>query len=398
MIKILRIKERGTIVIKGNKKEPKFLILLMRDTPDANTSQGTRAIAIFNEVRKIIPESYIILKKGEEEIQNNNYILIKPTISLNGRARLLREVLFIIQMTFFICQFIERKNITAIYLRGYHTILLFPYLKIKGIKILLDYHGRYDLELIEVQRFLRALLVKICDSIILRLSDKIFAVSAGIIEQIPHYKNKTLLLPNSVDIDAIQKTEGKIDMNIPADTTIIGFIGNWESFMKIEDICDSIKNNPKSFIAVIVGWGYNANNIIKKYSPNKNIIFTGRIYQKAAYSYLKLMDICIIPYSKNDLHSQYKDFFSAKKTKEYLAAGKPIIVAEVSGREQFLVNGINCLTYNPGDSEDLLKKILFLKENPMIAKKMGENNLELAKEFSWSKIVSDSGLIQEIIS
>ena len=72
MIKILRIKERGTIVIKGNKKEPKFLILLMRDTPDANTSQGTRAIAIFNEVRKIIPESYIILKKGEEEIQNNN--------------------------------------------------------------------------------------------------------------------------------------------------------------------------------------------------------------------------------------------------------------------------------------------------------------------------------------
>ena len=84
---------------------------------------------------------------------------------------------------------------------------------------------------------------------------------------------------------------------------------------------------------------------------------------------------------------------SARKTFEYLAAGKPIIVSNVVGREGFLIEGKNCITYEPENPKDLAEKIKKLLNNNELKKQMQNNNTKLAKKYSWKRNIERSGLV-----
>lgn len=56
------------------------------------------------------------------------------------------------------------------------------------------------------------------------------------------------------------------------------------------------------------------------------------------------------------------------------AAKKPIIITKSKNISEFLTDGKNGLTFNNNDHMDLARKIMYLKKNPQIAKKLGESN------------------------
>jgi len=375
---------------------PRILITLMGLSPEENGAQATRTISLLNVIQNEFPETYLTMKEGIRSTQDQNYHLIQPLIPLGGRLPLLKEIFFRIQMTLSIIRFIRQKEITSIIIRGYDTILFIPYLKLRNIKIFHDFHGRYDLELIQNNRHLRALFVKICNRIILHYADRILVVSRGTQAQIPEHHHKCLLLQNGVDIRKIEDARNREPViYLPQNNYVVGFIGNWESFMNIEDICDAVKSR-SDITALIIGRGYRFEEVTSRYSACQNIIFTGNINQEQAYATLNQADVCIIPYDKNDTHSRYKNFFSSRKTKEYLALGKPIIVSDTIGREQYLTEGRNCLTYKSRNPEDLARKITILKNNPALAEEMSKNNTELARQFTWKKVIQDSGILSEL--
>jgi len=384
-------------MIDMNRKNfPKVLILLMDYSPEDNGAQATRAISLFNQIKKCFPDTYLMMREGDKPCLEIGYNLIQPWVPIKGKLVLLKGILFRIQMMLSIIKFAHKMKVTSVILRGYDTIVLFPFLKFQKIKILYDFHGRYNLELIQQGRYIRGIFVIICDKIILKLADKILVVSEGIQAQIPEQQQKCLYLQNGVDVQKVEDAKYRRPViEIPDSEYIVGFIGNWEQVMKIDDICSAVENIDNTS-ALIIGQGYNAGDILSKYKSNKKIIFTGRINQNDALHLLHRMNVCIIPYDKGHYMSKIKNFFSNRKIYEYISAGKPIIISNIEAKPRFLIDNINCLTYESGDVRDLARKISQIKNNPSLAEKMSKNNLELAKNYTWESIVKDSGILNEL--
>jgi glycosyltransferase involved in cell wall biosynthesis len=103
-----------------------------------------------------------------------------------------------------------------------------------------------------------------------------------------------------------------------------------------------------------------------------------------------------VPYNSKWANSKIKNFFSARKVKEYLAAGKPVIMPDVIGREDFLEPNKNVLLYQPGNTNDMADKIKAVLSNRDLYDNISKSNLELSKQFSWERIVERSGLLDVI--
>jgi len=65
---------------------------------------------------------------------------------------------------------------------------------------------------------------------------------------------------------------------------------------------------------------------------------------------------------------------------ETLAMGLPYVTAKTSAVAEILTDGENCLFVNPADPKDLAEKILMLKNNSDLMKKIGDNGYELYKQ------------------
>lgn len=392
--------QSSATVIQVNKvQSPRILILLMNYSPEDRGAQATRAVALHKEIRTYFPHTYLMMDEGEKPCSDKDYYLLRPVISWKGKYRainILKYLISKIQMTMVILRFVRQKKITSVILRGFDTVLLYPFLKIKKVKTFCDFHGRYHLELRELNECGLAALVNTCDKIILNLADRILVVSEGIQSQIPKYRHKCLPLENGVDIDMIEDVRDRVPpITLPDSKYIVGFIGNWEQFLIMDDIFNAVASVDDT-ISLVIGKGYDAERIFSSYNDSAKHIFTGRLDQKDVFCLLHKMDVCVIPYDKGFYMSNIKNFFSNRKIYEYLSAGKPIIVSDIKGKPEFLVEKSNCLMYESGNPKDLAEKITYLKNNPEIADEMGKNNRELAKKFTWKNLIKNSGILHEL--
>jgi glycosyltransferase involved in cell wall biosynthesis len=232
----------------------------------------------------------------KKEIELDNLIQVKPLVNIEGKFVLLKGMLYRLQLTLFAFKFAITHHVDFAILRGYDSIMLLVLLKMIGVKVYSDFHGKYDLELTQRGKHLRSFVVKFIDSLTLKLSNRMIVVSEGIESQIQEYKNKCILIPNGVDIQKIDAAISKTpEFDFKGYKKIVGFVGNWESFMKVEDMCQAAEYVP-DVLFVIVGEGFNAFTLMEKYSVNRNVIFAGKKPQKEALSIMHMFDICILPY------------------------------------------------------------------------------------------------------
>ncbi|HJH25575.1 MAG TPA: hypothetical protein C5S37_02120 [Methanophagales archaeon] len=212
-------------------------------------------------------------------------------------------------------------------------------------------------------------------------------------------KKRVLYLPNGVDtksfsINLSSETEQETILNkhcIPGNKKLVGFVGHNIIEFKIEDLLKCAEYINSDSHILIIGGGFNS--FSKEYKKS-NITFTGPISHEDAIKLVKLIKICVIPYNTEWWPSNIYDYYRARKTFEYLAAGKPIVIADVKGRENILKVNENVLLYEPSNYRELANKINFLLENEDIAIKMGENNKKLAENFDWEQLLVNSGLIE----
>ncbi len=287
--------------------------------------------------------------------------------------------------------------------RGCDMILFSIISKIVGRKIIYDFHGYRYKEELSMGRKLISDLTKICDIILIQLADYILVVSEGVKNELSEkHKKKAILLPNGVDpkllqykptVDEITFLSNKYDIHL--NKKIVGFVGNWEYRVKIEDILNA-KKYLSNVQVLIVGEGHNYTELCKKYLDS-DIIFTGRVKHEEAIKLMGIMDLCVIPYNKESA-SLNKDFYSARKTKEYILLNKPIIASNVDSRESLLKEYENTLLYEPGNEIDLAQKIKLLLGDKCLLARMNEYNNELATKITWDYYVKNSKLIDIITS
>ena len=81
---------------------------------------------------------------------------------------------------------------------------------------------------------------------------------------------------------------------------------------------------------------------------------------------------------------------------ETMRAGLPIVSTNVGAIPEVINNNKNGLLVEPKNPEALAEKIKYLIDNPGIAKQLGENAKEKAKEFSLKQMIKKTEEIYKI--
>ena len=127
----------------------------------------------------------------------------------------------------------------------------------------------------------------------------------------------------------------------------------------------------------------------------ENVIIAGRVPHDDVVAILcHVSDAFLCPYNGHWLHAHEPNYFASRKIKEYLAAGRPIVVSDVNGRGDFLVDGETCLLYPSNNSTALADKMRMLICDSDLAIRIGVKGRQVVEEFTWSAICKKSGLLE----
>ena len=178
--------------------------------------------------------------------------------------------------------------------------------------------------------------------------------------------------------------------NIPNTKPIIGFIGNWMPWVDVETFLKSSRYVENATF-VVVGEASTQKSLKQLKTTYPSVIFTARINHGDAVKLLNLMDICILPYKK----AYIVKHLSVRKTLEYLAAGKPIVMSDSDAADkQFLEQNENAVYYKAENPKDLALKIEYLLGNKKLMNHIKLSNKKLAKKFGWKNVVINSGILR----
>jgi glycosyltransferase involved in cell wall biosynthesis len=132
---------------------------------------------------------------------------------------------------------------------------------------------------------------------------------------------------------------------------------------------------------LIAGFGSDEKYFSQKFKFFKNIKYFGKIPYKKVIEISLSSDCLIALYSPEILNHK---FASPNKLFESMMCGKPIIVSNKSTMAQIVKKEKCGLIVEYGNLDQLRKAILKIKNNPQIAKKMGENGRKAyERRYNW---------------
>ncbi|MDD2807008.1 MAG: glycosyltransferase family 4 protein [Patescibacteria group bacterium] len=110
---------------------------------------------------------------------------------------------------------------------------------------------------------------------------------------------------------------------------------------------------------------------LKKKFPHLPITLTGKIDQNSLVNIYHAADVLV-------LTSTSESF--GKVLVEANACGKPVVATQTTGAKEIVIDGENGYLAPVGDAEKIAEKIIYLLNNPAVAKAMGARGLELVNK------------------
>jgi len=369
-------------------------ILLAIDTPlSYSNAPSSRLIYIARSLKKKDFNIELLGRKGEK-------IANLKTATVTGGKNLAR-----IKLLFLITKKMLIENYNRVLIRGaYLAFFLLP-LKIFHKKIIIDFHDWMyrEIKLYYGKTFYNKLKVAIyylLEKIVIRFSDIIICPSKGVRRLLnKNEREKSIVMENGLDIQESEKVVSVAEKErkrtferyaLPKNKLLLGFMGNWERQLEMEPIFNACEI--AGINMVVVGEGSKIDLFREKW---KNITFTGRLTRLEALKIISVCDATIVPYKED--YTVPVGYFSQRKVKDYLGMGKPILMADVKGRERFLIPYDNAVFYRPSDVEDLAEKIKIIVSNQKLREKMRRNNLKLARQFDWQVLIGKSELAKKLL-
>ncbi|MDI6847434.1 MAG: glycosyltransferase [Candidatus Bathyarchaeia archaeon] len=324
------------------------------------------------------------------------------TTTVTGRKNLAR-----LKLLFLVLKKMLTENSNHVIIRGVHLAFFLLPLKIFRKKIFIDFHGWNFREIkLYYEKTLynafKILFYYFIERTATKHSDLIICRSKGLKTLLTkEEKRKSIILENGLDLAEAEKALQEAEKNnekllerysIPKTKTLVAFLGFWGINIDMETMLEGCKKAEVNLI--VVGEGPNIEKYRTKYG---NTIFTGKLPRAEALRLISISDVAITAYKENR-EKHEPAYHSARKVKDYLSLGKPILIAGVQGREDFLAPYENAVFCRQNDPEDLATKIKMLISDEELRKRMRENNLKLARQFDWQVLVEKSGLIEKLSS
>jgi N-acetyl-alpha-D-glucosaminyl L-malate synthase BshA len=201
------------------------------------------------------------------------------------------------------------------------------------------------------------------------------------------YKEKVVVIPNGINLNDFNlrysKDECRRILNLHTMRKIILFVGGLEPRkapdILIKAMAKVVKSAPDSEL-VIVGTGSMEKvlkNLVRSLGISEHVRFTGFVKNNEKVLYYRSADVFVLP-------SLYEIFGIVNL--EAMACGVPIVASKVGGISEVIKSGVNGLLVPPRDVDALADAIMYLLENEVIRKRMGENAKVIVKAYSWEKI------------
>ncbi len=230
--------------------------------------------------------------------------------------------------------------------------------------------------------------ISLIPKLVLKNADRVIALTEDMRGKIKNiYGKDSEIIPNGIDTEKftnLSKDEVRNKLGIKKDEKIIIFVGTLKFVKGIQYLVEAMKiiskNNPEAKL-ILIGDGDERENL-KKFVESLGLVgcinFLGRKPNEEIPEYMVASDIFVLP--------SLSEGFTVTIL-EAMASGLPIVATNVSGLPEITKEGENGFLVEPKNSQQLAEKILFLFQDDNLRKKISENNLKKAQNYSWSKVV-----------
>lgn len=238
--------------------------------------------------------------------------------------------------------------------------------------------------------------LKQCEEIALLGANHIFTVSdvnkRNLMDWYHIPSDKITVNPNGVDPKVFYPDEesGKrirkeygIQENI-----VVGFVGTFGIWHGVDVLAsvmiDIIRKNPKIHFFWVGDGIYKKSVIdnIEKYQLKDNVTLTGKVAHAEIPAYLNACDILVSPHTPQVDGAEF--FGSPTKLFEYMAVGKGIVASNLGQIGQVLDHMKDAILVEPGNKNELAKKILKLSNDAPLQRFLGNNaRLKAIECYSW---------------
>lgn len=175
------------------------------------------------------------------------------------------------------------------------------------------------------------------------------------------------------------------------DEFVYCFYGRYDSQKGIDILLHVAKKFYKQhknskLVLIITGDNRKAIKMIEKLGIKEHIILLPGQSQEKLVKIINVADVLVFP-------SRAESF--GMVAAESAAVGKPVIVSDVDGFNEIIVNGKTGFLIKPNNSDMIVEKLNILYKNKNLRKRMGKNALKRSNLFDWDKMAKQYERIYE---
>jgi glycosyltransferase involved in cell wall biosynthesis len=201
---------------------------------------------------------------------------------------------------------------------------------------------------------------------------KVFAIANGV--------NTEVFRP--VDADNARRKAG-IETGVP----VVGYQGNIREHEGIEYLIEAAPDVLRRVPAtrfLIVGDGPARPQLAELARSNgvsERFSFVGRVPYENVPIYIACMDVCVVPRNRARFE---RTGISSLKVREYLACGRPVVGADITGIGDLLREANAGIALSPENASELAQAIVGLLQDEALRRQMGSRGREFAlQHLSW---------------
>lgn len=234
---------------------------------------------------------------------------------------------------------------------------------------------------------------RIKEFIIMFFVDNVIAISEAVKNKFL-CKKKVLTIYNPIDLSLIKPKDKDIIMKkigLSNNFRIIGIFSRlekWKGHALLIKAFSKLEYN--NIVLLICGEGSEFNNLKElshKLNISNRVIFTG--FVENVYDYMNICDIIVNPSIEPEPFGRV--------IIEAMALGKPVIVTDMGGARETIINNYDGILIKPSES-DITNAIKSLLTDKVLYEKISKNALEKAKEFDIARYLNKLYTIYDSLS
>ena len=277
--------------------------------------------------------------------------------------------------------------------------------RLKDVPFMLEVRDLWPEFAIAVGVLKNPLLIKLSfwlEKFLYRHADSIVVNSPGFVAHVLDKGGKNIeIVPNGADISQIElisRVEARKTMGWP-DKYIVLYAGAHGMSNDLEVVLEAaqVLSAKSDIVFYFLGDGKEKSRLIEKANSMKlaNVKFLSPVSKNEINHSLSAADACVAILKPVEM---YKTTYP-NKVFDYMAAGKPIILA-IDGVIRGVVESAGCGVFcQPGDSHKLADAVMFLYNNQEKAEQMGLNGRDYLEKNFDRKIIADklAGLMVKMV-